>query len=137
MALTRLCVDTSAYSHFKRGHPAASRVITAAREVFVPVIVLGELRTGFRLGRRSDENERELQEFLAEPVVAVREVEDETSSIYADIVSDLRTRGRPLPTNDIWIAAIAARCGATVVTYDEHFRAIDRVASKVLPPEHP
>ena len=51
---------------------------------------------------------------------------------YADIVADLRQRGTPLPTDDIWIAATAACAGAIVVTYDEHFEAISRVGSVVL-----
>lgn len=133
MALTRVCLDTSAYSHFKRGDANVRRIIVAAREVVVPSVVLGELHTGFRLGGRRDENEAELAAFLAEPVVEVAAVDDETASVYADIVCDLRRIGRPLPTNDIWIAAVAARTGTTVVTYDDHFLAVARVASRVLP----
>ena len=51
---------------------------------------------------------------------------------FWEIFADLRSRSRPLPTNDIWIAATAARAGATVVTFDEHFRTIARAGSLVL-----
>ncbi len=130
--MTRICLDTSAYSHFKRGEPEAAEAIARARVVCVPAIVLGELRTGFRQGRRADQNEQELQEFLADPVARVLEVDDDAAHQYADLVIDLRRAGTPVPTNDIWIAALAVREGATVVTYDDHFKLIRRVGTRIL-----
>ena len=62
----------------------------------------------------------------------VLDADDATSRVYAEIVVALRKAGTPLPTNDIWIAAVSAREGATVVTYDAHFRSIQRVGSIVL-----
>jgi len=128
----RICLDTSAYSQFRRGHPPAVEAISSARWIGVSSIVLGELRTGFRLGRRKDRNEEELREFLDESVVHMLSVDDAASVHYADIVAALRRRGTPLPTNDIWIASVAAREGASVITYDAHFHAIERVASVVF-----
>ncbi len=130
--MTRICLDTSAYSHFKRGDAAAVDCIRAARVVSVPVIALGELRAGFRLGGRVEANEADLRRFLAHPAVRVLEVDDEAASICADLVADLRRAGTPLPTNDVWIAALAARDGATLVTYDVHFESIRRVALRVF-----
>ncbi len=130
----RLCLDTSAYSHFKRGDEAVVELLDSAAWLGVPAIVLGELRVGFALGSRARDNERELVTFLHNPVVEVLEVDDATSRIYAEIVVALRQAGTPLPTNDIWIAALAARSGATVVTYDAHFEAIGRVGAAILEP---
>jgi tRNA(fMet)-specific endonuclease VapC len=130
--VTRLALDTSAYSHFKKGHDPIVTIIDSAEWLGVPAIVLGELRAGFSLGRRREQNERELAAFLRNAVVHVLDVDDACSSIYADIVVALRAAGTPLPTNDIWIAAVSAREGASVVTYDAHFRAIGRVGSHVL-----
>ena len=65
-------------------------------------------------------------------MVDVLSVTEDVARIYAEIFADLRRRGRPLPTNDIWVAATAARAGATVLTFDDHFREIDRVGSLVL-----
>ncbi len=59
------------------------------------------------------------------------------TGLYADIVSELRAAGTPLPANDIWIATAAARHGAAVLTYDEHFRAIARVGVTILTPAAP
>ena len=128
----RICLDTSGYSHFRRGLPEAVQTVKRARSVLVPAIVLGELRVGFRLGTRRVENEERLRQFIEEPVVAILDVDDEAASHYADIVVELRRGGTPLPTNDIWIAALAAREGATVVTADGHFARIGRVGSLIL-----
>jgi tRNA(fMet)-specific endonuclease VapC len=132
VALTRICVDTSAYSYFKRGDRAAVEALTTARSVGVPAVVLGELRTGFRLGVRPERNEAELRAFLAEPVVQVLDVDDDAATLYAEIVAELRGAGTPLSTNDVWIAAVALREAATIVTFDAHFRAIRRVGALVL-----
>jgi len=128
----RICVDTSAYSRFKRGEQAAVEVIKGARFVGIPAVVLGELRTGFRLGHQTERNERELQDFLSHPLVRILDVNDEASHLYAELIVELRAAGTPLATNDVWIAALAVREGATVVTYDSHFESIRRVGSKVL-----
>jgi tRNA(fMet)-specific endonuclease VapC len=134
VAMTRFCLDTSAYSHFKRGDGGAIKSIISATRIYMPTIVLGELRTRFRLGSRADSNEEALQQFVAEPVVSVLDVDEQAASIYADIVVALRRSGTPVPTNDIWIAALAAREGATVLTFDEHFCQIARVGTRLLAP---
>lgn len=98
----------------------------------VPAIVLGELCAGFALGSRRAENERELGAFLENAVVHVLDVDDAAARIHADIVVALQAAGTPLPTNDIRIAAVCAREGATVLSYDAHFSAIGRVGSQIL-----
>lgn len=130
--MNRYCLDTSAYSQFRRGHPPVVELIDRAAWIGVPAIVLGELRAGFQAGRHRRRNEEELEAFLAHPVVEVLAVDDAVSQHYADIVTDLRRRGTPLPTNDLWIAATAARAGAPVLSYDRHFEVITRVGSVVL-----
>jgi tRNA(fMet)-specific endonuclease VapC len=130
--VNRICLDTSAYGHFRRGDSNVVALVSGAREVGVPVVVLGELRSGFRLGIKAQRNELELLQFLAHPVVRILDVDDEAASCYADLVVDLRKAGTPLPTNDIWIAALAVREGATVITYDRHFEEIPRVGCKIL-----
>ena len=64
--------------------------------------------------------------------VEVLDVDDDAARIYAEIMVALRKAGTPLPTNDIWVASVAVREGATVLTYDEHFRLIHRVGSTLL-----
>jgi predicted nucleic acid-binding protein len=128
----RFCLDTSAYSHFKRGDTQVVDLIDRADWLGVPVIVLGELAVGFRNGARREVNEAELDRFLAHPAVEVLPVDEDVVGVYADIVLDLRKAATPLPANDIWIAAITARHGATVLTYDRHFGSIARIGATIL-----
>ena len=130
--MSRYCLDTSAYSHFKRGDPPVVDLVDAAEWVGLPSIVLGELWVGFLLGGRVDTNVDQLRAFLAHPVVHEIVVDGDVGRIYGEIVVALREAGTPLPTNDIWVAAAAARAGATVLTYDRHFGAIRRIGSMIL-----
>ena len=130
--MSRVCLDTSAYSNFRRGEPRVVEHLDRAEWVGIPSVVVGELHAGFLLGARVDENVSELDEFLDHAVVECVSVDAVVAHIYGEIFADLRSKGRPLPTNDIWIAATAARAGATVLTFDEHFREITRVGSLIL-----
>lgn len=134
--MTRICLDTSAYSHFCRGLPDAVETIRRAHSVMFPVVALGELRAGFSLGSKPTENEGRLQRFLGNPAIRVLEVDDEAAWLYADIFVALRQAGTPVPTNDIWIAALACREGAIVLTADSHFRLIQRIGCRVLREDH-
>lgn len=130
--MSAYCLDTSAYSNFRRGNEEVAALLDQAELVGVSTIALGELRTGFLLGGRRQRNEAELEAFLGNPVVETLQVDPETSRHYAEIVAELRKAGTPLPTNDIWIAASAARSGTTVLTCDDHFEHIARVGSVVI-----
>ena len=130
--MSRYCLDTSAYSHFKRGHRPVVEILDRADWIGVPSIVVGELWVGFLSGTRADRNREDLAEFLDHPVVEELPVDGEVGRIYGEIVAALRRSGTPLPSNDVWIAATAARAGATVLTYDGHFSDVERVGSLVL-----
>jgi len=130
--MSRYCLDTSAYSNFRRGEKRVAALLDRAEWVGVPAITLGELRAGFLKGGRQDRNEAELSEFLSNPAVEELPVDAEVSRHYAEIFVELRRAGTPVPTNDIWIAATAAREGAVVVTFDPHFDRIGRVGSLIL-----
>lgn len=93
----------------------------------MPAIVLGELHQGFRRGTQRRRNEQELDAFLRHPFVEELRVDHDVARIYAEIVHALREQGTPIPTNDVWVAATAARAGAAVIAYDEHFAAVDRI----------
>ena len=132
--MSRYCLDTSAYSQYRRGGERVVELLDRAEWIGVPVVTLGELRTGFLLGGQSERNEAELLDFLSNPVVEALEFDAEVSRHYAEIVVDLRRSGTPVPTNDVWIAAAAARVGALVLTFDAHFEKIKRVGSLILKP---
>jgi len=130
--VSRFCLDTSAYSQFKRGHRGVTELLGGASYVAVPSIVIGELWLGFLGGAKVRENESELGQFLENSVVEEVSIDRDIARIYAEIVLALKAKGTPLPTNDIWIAAAAARVGAPVLTFDKHFHSIERAGSLVL-----
>lgn len=130
--MSRYCLDTSAYSWFKRGEPEIVAIVSAARWLGMPVITLGELRVGFRRGGRAERNERELAEFLRDPLVHVLDIDDEATRAYVDIALALARARRSIPSNDAWIAALALRDGATVLTFDQHFADLGLVGARVL-----
>lgn len=130
--MSRYCLDTSAYSRFRRGEPQVVELLDRAEWVGVPAVVLGELWTGFLLGNKLESNRDELRQFLANPVVEELPVDHETARIYAEIVVAQRRAGTPLPSNDLWVAAAAARAGAPVLSFDEHFRSVARIGAVVL-----
>jgi len=118
----KVVLDTSGYSALLRGDLGSLEVLQSATQVLVPVVVLGELHSGFRLGSRRADNERVLGEFLDRPSVLVVNVTHETAKRYAEIDVYLRRMGKPIPRNDVWIAALTMEHGATLLTHDAHFR---------------
>ena len=132
--MSRVLIDTSAYSAFFRGDPAAREALQSAETIFLNPVVLGELLAGFGRGRRRAKNEKELEEFLAAPRVDIVEIDAETSTRYAVILAGLWAAGTPIPTNDIWISASAMQHGLEVLTADAHFDAVPQVVVKTLRP---
>jgi tRNA(fMet)-specific endonuclease VapC len=130
--VSRYCLDTVAYSHFKRGEARIIRMLDRAEWIGVPVIVIGELCAGFAKGSRFQKNLEELDEFLALPFVETLPVDRQTAEMFGEMIDALRRKRRPVPSNDVWIAAACARAGATLLTWDAHFRLIPRVGTMVL-----
>lgn len=130
--MSRYCLDTSAYSNFQRGHTGIVELIDQAEWIGVPSIVLGELWMGFLGGRTLAKNQQLLTKFLANPLVEEITVGGETPRLYGEIATDLRQRGTPIPTNDLWIAACAVRTSSTILTFDSHFDLVSRVGKLVL-----
>jgi predicted nucleic acid-binding protein len=127
MALNTLVLDTSGYSTFKRGYPEAVDALRRVQSILIPTIVLGKLLAGFEAGSRSAENRRELAEFQRSPRVRTVFITEETAERYARIYAFLRSIGRPIPTNDLWIAASAMEHGAALLTADGHFLDIPQI----------
>ena len=118
-------IDTNAYSSYKRGEADPTQVVLAIESIIISPVVLGELFAGFELGRKMEQNKNDLQEFLAEPNVLFLTINAQTSEAYASIFKQLRKNGTPIPTNDIWIAAMALQLDIPVFTYDTHFEKVE------------
>jgi predicted nucleic acid-binding protein len=114
-------LDTSAYSAFNRGDKRLREWFTSDNDIVVPIIVIGELRAGFVAGNKRKKNEELLQRFLDSPNVYVQTITDKTTVIYSQIYLSLRQKGKPIGTNDMWIAAIALEMDNELLTLDEAF----------------
>jgi tRNA(fMet)-specific endonuclease VapC len=117
-------LDTSAYSALYRGDQPILDVLRRSETVGVPAVVLGELYSGFRAGNRWAENTGQLAQFLSKPSVRVLNITEETALRYAEVDVFLRKKGRPIPRNDVWIAAVALEHGLQLLTLDTRFREI-------------
>lgn len=125
--MNKLMLDTSAYAAFKRGTQEAVTSLRKTRSILLTPIVLGELLAGFKVGSQSKQKRTELQEFIHSPRVQTVPITMETSERYASIYAHLRSVGRPIPTNDLWIAASAMEYSATLLTADSHFLNIPQI----------
>ena len=124
----RILLDSSAYTQLMRGQEQVSRIVRGAEEVLLSAVVLGELLYGFRHGSRYERNARGMRAFLGNPYVSVVPVGETTADRYSRIAAALRAKGRPIPTNDVWIAAHAMETGADLVSADRHFEHVDGIA---------
>ena len=131
----KILLDSSAYSHLKRGDRRIAEIVRGSEEILLSTIVIGELLYGFRKGSRLERNLKELHGFLSSPYVTVMTVSFATADRYARIAASLRAKGRPIPANDIWIAAHALEAGVDLVSYDRHFDQIDGLVLVCLPVE--
>jgi tRNA(fMet)-specific endonuclease VapC len=123
--MKRILLDTNAYVAFKRGDSAIVRVVRQCEFIGVNATVMGELLAGFKAGNREEANRKEFDLFLNSPRVQMIAVDDETAEYYAKVFCDLKMKGRPIPTNDMWIAASAMQHGLWLVSDDGHFGLID------------
>jgi tRNA(fMet)-specific endonuclease VapC len=114
-----LILDTNALSAAADGEPAALKVVAAAERIAVPVIVLGEFRLGIAQSRRRAEYEQWLREWIS--VVTVLEIDEETTRYYAAIGLELKKKGKPIPSNDLWIAALCRQHAMPLASRDRHF----------------
>ncbi len=120
MAL-RLALDTNRYTDLCRGERAIVHLVERAEAVFLPFVVLAELRAGFALGRRGAENEGILRRFLAKEGVALLLADEQTTHHYASVYRQLRRQGTPIPTNDLWVAALVLQHDLVLCARDRHF----------------
>jgi tRNA(fMet)-specific endonuclease VapC len=125
-----IMVDTSAYSAFLRGYDDVKVSLQRAEEIFVNPVVVGELLAGFMMGKKERWNKSILREFLSSPRVTVLSIDEETSERYATIRHYLHTKGAPVPTNDLWIAASAMQYGLKVLTTDKHYLEIPQIIAE-------
>lgn len=121
----KICIDTNAYTEIRQGaNREAIQMLEEAEAVYIPSVVVGELFAGFYQGSQTRRNLAELKNFFEIPGVEFIPATIPICERYGLLVAELRRKGKPIPTNDIWIAATALETGSRLLSYDKHFDAI-------------
>jgi predicted nucleic acid-binding protein len=114
-----LILDTNALSAAAEREPSALEVVARAERLAIPVIVLGEYRLGIAQSRHRVSYENWLREWTA--AVSVLDIDDDTTHSYAAIGLELKKKGKPIPANDLWIAALCRQYSLPLLSRGRHF----------------
>ena len=120
-----MILDTNALSAVVEGDPLLAPLLQKAAQIAIPVIVLGEYRYGISHSR----NRRQYEEWLTEYLRNFRilEVEERTTIPYGAVRSELKRAGTPIPSNDVWIAALCRQHALPLLSRDRHFDLVPRI----------
>ena len=124
----KFLLDTNIITAWLKGETSVADKIDKAKEIHIPIIVVGELYYGALYSTQVEKNIREIKSITSN--YNVLKVDEETTIAYGNIKAALRKKGKPIPENDIWIAAIAKRYELVVVTRDKHFKEIESINIK-------
>ena len=122
--MKKVLIDTNIYSFAMKGDVDVVNALRRIDVIGFSAISIGELFSGFKGGKRETENREELHLFLDSPRVVVHPIDEGTADFYASILNNLKVAGTPIPTNDIWIAALAFQFGYQLFSRDNHFSLI-------------
>ena len=121
-------LDTNAYSALLRGNEKVLELLELSDTVYMSIIVIAELLSGFKGGNKEKCNYDMLNEFISNPKVKIINASIKTASIFSEIKHFLKQKGAPIPINDIWIAAHSYEYQATLLTFDNHFKEIPKIS---------
>lgn len=114
-----MILDTNGLSALAEGESSLEPILRKATQIAVPVIVLGEYRYGIQQSRERQRYEHWLVEYL--PNFRVLNVDEQTTTRYAAVRGELKRAGTPIPSNDVWIAALCRQHALPVLSRDRHF----------------
>ncbi len=122
----RVALDTNRLVDLFQGDAQLAERLSECDEVWIPLIVLAEIKAGF-YGGSQHRNEILLQSFLVRPTVGILLPARETAEHYARLFVQLKRAGTPVPDNDLWIAALALQHDLRLITRDRHFKQIPQL----------
>jgi tRNA(fMet)-specific endonuclease VapC len=117
--ISRLILDTNAVSDFAESDQAIMELLEGAERLELPVVVIGEYRFGIAQARKVNDYHDWLERLIAE--CSVLDITNETTEHYAAIRAHLKQIGRPIPMNDVWIAALCRQHDLPILSRDKHF----------------
>ena len=123
----RVALDSNRLTDLFQGDTELAARRENSDEVWIPLVVLAEIKAGFYGGSQQHRNETLLRKFLAKPTVDVLFPGRETAEQYARLFVQLKRAGSPIPDNDLWIAALALEHDLTLITRDRHFQRIPQL----------
>ncbi len=123
----RVALDTNRLTDLFQGDGELAEWLGTCEEVWIPLIVLGEIRAGFYGGTQQRRNEILMHRLLAKPTVHVLLPSSETAEHYARAFVQLKRAGTPIPDNDLWIAALVLEHNLLLITRDRHFERIPQL----------
>lgn len=121
----KMIVDTNALSAAADGDPAVVSILARADQMAIPVIVLGEYRYGIAQSKRRTSYEGWLTGLLQDCYVL--DITEATTQYYAEIILELKRKGKPIPTNDLWIAALCRQHSLPLLSRDRHFEFVGQI----------
>lgn len=122
---TRLILDTNALSAAAEEHPGVMGILAGVQQLALPVVVIGEYRYGIAQSRHGARYRRWLEALITD--CTVLDVNVQTTHHYAAINVELRQAGKPIPTNDLWIAALCRQHGLPLLSQDRHFDVVSGI----------
>ena len=125
--MSTFLIDTNAYAAHFKGDARITALFEQAEALVFPFVVIAELLAGFKVGSREAENRTRLYEILGSSRISILYPDIGTNEFYALIFSELRSKDMPIPTNDLWIAALAKQHSLPVCTLDRHFSGINDI----------
>ena len=117
-----MILDTNGLSAVAEGESALEPILRKAAQIAIPVIVLGEYRYGISQSRNRKHYERWLAEYL--PTFRILDVDERTTLSYSAVRTELKRAGTPIPSNDVWIAALCRQHSLPLLSRDRHFDAV-------------
>jgi tRNA(fMet)-specific endonuclease VapC len=123
-----LLLDTNRLSDALRGKETVLEVLESANSIHIPFVVLAEVQAGFQAGTKAPQNQARLQRLLTVLDAKIRYSDRGTIDAYAQLFAQLRAQRLPIPSNDLWIAALALQHGLILYTRDEHFARLPQIS---------
>jgi tRNA(fMet)-specific endonuclease VapC len=123
-----MVIDTNRYRDFCEGVPEVVARFRQFDRIYVPFVVLAELRAGFACGSRARENEGVFNRFLNRYRIHLLFPDEQTAFHYAGLLRQLREQGTPIPTHDLWIAALVEQHNLMLYSRDKHFDHLPQLA---------
>lgn len=120
-----MILDANGLSALAEGEPGLEPLLRRAAQVAIPVIVLGEYRYGISQSRSHIHYEQWLAEYL--PSFRILDADERTTISYSAVRRELKKAGTPIPSNDVWIAALCRQYSLPLVSRDRHFDAVSGI----------